>query len=102
MNVYGRTRDLVVIGWGQNELEDLARPIVQKQGRQMRPDPEPEKGFYYRSDHFSFAKKGVPAFYAEGERNISANRRGMDARCAIGIRPSVTIGHRMSSIPPGI
>ncbi|MCS7155703.1 MAG: M28 family metallopeptidase [Bacteroidota bacterium] len=66
MNVYGRTRDLVVIGYGQNELEDMALPIVQKQGRQVRPDPEPEKGFYYRSDHFSFAKKGVPAFYAEG------------------------------------
>lgn len=62
LNVYGRTRDLTVIGMGQSELDQLAAEIAEAQGRALRPDPEPEKGFYYRSDHFEFAKIGIPAF----------------------------------------
>lgn len=66
MNVWGVTRDLTVIGLGQSELDDLAAEVAAGQGRVLRPDPEPEKGFYYRSDHFEFAKVGVPAFYPDG------------------------------------
>jgi len=51
-----------VIGLGASELDDYARAAAQEQGRVLRPDPEPEKGFYYRSDHFNFAKQGIPAF----------------------------------------
>ena len=65
INVGGRTRDLTVIGLGASELDDYARAAAQEQGRTLRPDPEPEKGYYYRSDHFNFAKQGVPAFYVE-------------------------------------
>jgi Zn-dependent M28 family amino/carboxypeptidase len=62
----GRTRDFVVTGMGNSELEDVLRPIAERQGRTLVPESAPEKGFYYRSDHFNFAKAGVPALYAKG------------------------------------
>jgi Zn-dependent M28 family amino/carboxypeptidase len=62
INQWGRTKDLTVIGLGASDLDDYARAAADEQGRVLRPDAEPEKGFYYRSDHFNFAKKGVPAF----------------------------------------
>ena len=65
LNTDGRTRDLVVIGMGASELEDFAAAATAEQGRVLKPDPESGKGFYYRSDHFNFAKQGVPAFYAD-------------------------------------
>jgi Zn-dependent M28 family amino/carboxypeptidase len=61
LNVNGRTKDLTIIGLGASELDDYARAAAQEQGRVLKPDAEPEKGFYYRSDHFNFAKLGVPA-----------------------------------------
>jgi Zn-dependent M28 family amino/carboxypeptidase len=61
LNVYGRTKDLTIIGLGNSDLDDYAREAAATQSRVLRPDPEPEKGFYYRSDHFNFAKQGVPA-----------------------------------------
>jgi Zn-dependent M28 family amino/carboxypeptidase len=63
LNTYGRTRDVTVIGLGQSTLDDVLALAAARQGRRLRPDPEPEKGFYYRSDHFSFAKAGVPALF---------------------------------------
>ncbi|HEX4936222.1 MAG TPA: M28 family metallopeptidase [Gemmatimonadaceae bacterium] len=66
LNQWGRTKDVVVIGLGASELDDYAKAAAAEQGRVLKPDAEPEKGFYYRSDHFNFAKQGVPAFYAEG------------------------------------
>lgn len=60
LNVNGRTRDFVLTGAGKSEIEDLARQIVTAQGRTISPEPNPERGGYYRSDHFSFAKLGVP------------------------------------------
>lgn len=65
LNTWGLTSDLVVIGLGASELDDYAGTAAAEQGRVLKPDAEPEKGFYYRSDHFNFAKQGVPAFYAE-------------------------------------
>ena len=65
VNVHGRTRDLTLIGYGASELDDYARDAAGEQGRIIRPDPEPEKGFYYRSDHFNFAREGVPAMNAD-------------------------------------
>lgn len=62
-NVWGRTRDFVVIGLGNSTLDDYVRSAATEQGRLVAPDPEPEKGYFYRSDHFNFAKKGVPALY---------------------------------------
>jgi Zn-dependent M28 family amino/carboxypeptidase len=65
LNQWGPTRDLTVIGLGASELDDYARAAATEQSRVLRGDAEPEKGFYYRSDHFNFARNGVPAFYAE-------------------------------------
>jgi Zn-dependent M28 family amino/carboxypeptidase len=62
MNVYGRTRDIVQIGRGASTLDEIVEAAAKEQGRVVKFDPEPEKGFYYRSDHFEFAKNGVPAF----------------------------------------
>ncbi|MGH9678324.1 MAG: M28 family peptidase [Candidatus Acidiferrales bacterium] len=62
MNVHGRTSDIVQIGRGASTLDDIIDAAAREQGRIVKPDPEPEKGYYYRSDHFEFAKKGVPAF----------------------------------------
>jgi Zn-dependent M28 family amino/carboxypeptidase len=65
MNVHGRTRDLTIVGFGASELDKYVQDAAGEQGRVIRPDPEPEKGFYYRSDHFNFAKQGVPALYSD-------------------------------------
>jgi Zn-dependent M28 family amino/carboxypeptidase len=65
MNVHGRTSDLIVIGLGNTTLDDLVLTVASEQGRRVVPDQEPEKGFYYRSDQFPFAKKGVPALYLD-------------------------------------
>ncbi len=65
VNQWGRTKDIVIVGDGNSTLDDLAREIAQAQARVVKPDPETEKGFYYRSDHFEFAKVGVPALYPD-------------------------------------
>ena len=65
VNQWGKTSDLVVVGLGASDLDDYAAAAAKEQNRTLRPDAEPEKGFYYRSDHFNFAKKGVPAFDPE-------------------------------------
>lgn len=65
MNMWGETKDITVIGLGNSTLDETVRTIARRQGRSVRPDPEPEKGYFYRSDHFEFAKEGVPALYAE-------------------------------------
>ena len=62
----GRTRDVVVVGYGASELEDILKEELSKVNMYITPDPVPEKGFFYRSDHISFAKKGVPMLYADG------------------------------------
>lgn len=61
INVTGVTKDLTVVGLGASELDDYAAAAAKEQGRVLRPDPEPENGGYYRSDHFNFARYGVPA-----------------------------------------
>jgi Zn-dependent M28 family amino/carboxypeptidase len=61
INVDGKTKDLVVIGLGMSTLDDYVKEVAAEQGRVVKADAEPEKGFYYRSDHFNFAKQGVPA-----------------------------------------
>ncbi|GGD68252.1 M28 family metallopeptidase [Lacimicrobium alkaliphilum] len=66
MNILGRTKDVAVVGQGKSELEDYLQKAVQRQGRYLVGEDRPEAGYYYRSDHFSLAKKGVPALYAKG------------------------------------
>jgi Zn-dependent M28 family amino/carboxypeptidase len=66
LNVHGRTRDLTVVGLGLSGLDDVVGRAAAAQGRVVKPDPTPEKGSYYRSDHFPFARKGVPSIHAGG------------------------------------
>jgi Zn-dependent M28 family amino/carboxypeptidase len=66
LNVYGRTKDLTIVGLGLSTLDDLFARAAAAQGRVVRPDPMPEKGSYFRSDHFPFAKEGVPSVHAGG------------------------------------
>jgi Zn-dependent M28 family amino/carboxypeptidase len=65
-NTHGRTKDVTLTGYGASELDDYARDAAAEQGRIVHGDAEPEKGFYYRSDHFNFAKQGVPALDIAG------------------------------------
>lgn len=65
MNTWGRTRDVGIVGVGQSTLEDTLRSVAATQGRTVVPEPEPERGYYFRSDHFEFAKQGVPALYTD-------------------------------------
>lgn len=65
VNQWGRTKDVTMVGDDNSTLIDLLRDVAKMQDRVVKPDPEPEKGFYYRSDHFEFAKVGVPALYAD-------------------------------------
>jgi Zn-dependent M28 family amino/carboxypeptidase len=66
LSAFGPMRDLTVIGYGQSELDDYARDAAKEQNRYILPDQHPEKGSFYRSDHFSFAFVGVPALDAKG------------------------------------
>jgi Zn-dependent M28 family amino/carboxypeptidase len=61
LNQWGRTKDIVLIGLGNSTLDDVVKDAAHSQQRVVKPDAEPEKGFFYRSDHFEFAKQGVPA-----------------------------------------
>jgi Zn-dependent M28 family amino/carboxypeptidase len=63
MNFWGRTKAIVSIGYGMTTLDDLLAAEAAKQGRIVLPDPEAEKGYFYRSDHFELAKQGVPALH---------------------------------------
>jgi len=72
MHIGGPTRDVMVFGYGNSELEDYLREAALLQGREVRPDPNPEQGFYFRSDQFSFARSGVPALYAKAGLDDSA------------------------------
>ncbi len=65
-NTYGRTNDLIVVGKGNSELDVVLDYAAAQDDKYLIPDAEPEKGFYYRSDHFAFAKQGVPALYVDG------------------------------------
>lgn len=61
-----KMKDLTITGFGHSEMDQYATEIAEKQGRYVIPDPVPEKGYFFRSDHFNFAKIGIPALYASG------------------------------------
>lgn len=65
LNRFASTKDIVVIGEGQSDLEDYLKEEVTKADRYISFDSHPEAGYYYRSDHFNFAKAGIPALYTE-------------------------------------
>ena len=83
----GRTKEMVVVGYGASELEDILEAKLEAQDRVVEPDPRPEAGSFYRSDHISFAKKGVPMLYADGgidkrDGGVAAGRAAADTYTA--------------------
>ncbi len=66
LNTYGKSTDMVIVGLGNSTLDDIVTDVLKARGRTVKGDAQPEKGFYYRSDHFEFAKQGVPALDPEG------------------------------------
>ena len=76
INVYGPMRDVMVFGYGSSELEPVLSRYAKAQNRDIAPEPTPQDGFYYRSDHFNLAKKGVPMLYARG--GIDSFEHGKD------------------------
>ncbi len=87
LNTVGPMNDITVVGLGNSDLDGYLEAVVSAAGRVIRPDPEPEKGFFYRSDHFNFAKRGVPALYTDSgidhvERGESYGRRMREAYTA--------------------
>jgi Zn-dependent M28 family amino/carboxypeptidase len=84
-NLYalGKTRDLTVIGYGASELDDDLKRAAAKQNRVPVAEPTPEKGFYYRSDHFNMARHGVPMLYTKAgvdspEKGANYGREWLD------------------------
>ena len=61
LNTWGETKDITIIGLGNSTLDDAVSEVLKQHNRTVTTDPEPEKGFFYRSDHFEFAKQGVPS-----------------------------------------
>ena len=77
----GRTRDIAVVGYGNSELEDYLARAAEQQGRVIVQEPYPEKGYYYRSDHFSLARIGIPALYLTSATDSVAHGKAWgDAR----------------------
>lgn len=77
VNQWGRTSDMIVIGLGNSTLDDVLKQAAAEQNnRILKPDAEPEKGFFYRSDHFEFAKQGVPALYVESGEDFIGKPAG--------------------------
>jgi Zn-dependent M28 family amino/carboxypeptidase len=70
LSMAGPTRNVVVVGSGKSELDAYIDRGVARQGRVISPEPTPEKGYYYRSDHFALARKGVPMMYFEGADDL--------------------------------
>ncbi len=82
LNIWGRTNDIEFIGHGKNSLTALAEDVARSQGRHIEPDSQPDLGLFYRSDHFNFARVGVPAAYFKAGKDFvdrPEDRRRMKA-----------------------
>ena len=76
LNVFGRTTDITYVGLGRSDIDDVLLPLADSLGRTVKPDQQPEQGFFYRSDHFAFARIGVPAFYGGMGRDFIGKPEG--------------------------
>ena len=76
------SRDLIVVGYGASELEDVLAGVAAKRGKTLSPDPSPQAGYFYRSDHISLAKKGVPMLYADKGEDLLEGGREAGAAAA--------------------
>jgi Zn-dependent M28 family amino/carboxypeptidase len=82
----GPSRDVIVVGHGKSELENFLAAALEEDGRYVTPDPSSEAGYYYRSDHFAFAKRGVPMLYADGGEDLVEGGRAAGAKAAADYR----------------
>lgn len=82
LNPFETTRDIVTVGEGQSELEDYLKTEAEKAGRILAFETHPEAGYYYRSDHFNFAKVGVPALYTSRGVNVIGKEEGYGEKTA--------------------
>jgi Zn-dependent M28 family amino/carboxypeptidase len=80
INIWGRTRDVAVVGLGRSTLDEWIRVIAQAQGRRVVPEAFPDKGAYYRSDHFALARIGVPAAYLDAGTDVIGRPNGWGRR----------------------
>ncbi len=76
LNTWGPTEDIVLIGNGKSELDEVARLVAGRRGLELRTDPHPEQGYFYRSDQFSLAKVGVPALYFDPGLDVKGKPEG--------------------------
>ena len=74
-NTYGRTKDLIIVGKGNSNLDQIVESAAKQNKKYTEEDPEPEKGYFYRSDHFEFAKMGVPALYVDGGIDVRGKNK---------------------------
>jgi len=75
-NIWGRTRDITVVGFGKSSLDALIEQFAANQGRVVKPDQFPDRGYFYRSDQFSFANIGVPATYFDAGTDFIGRPEG--------------------------
>jgi Zn-dependent M28 family amino/carboxypeptidase len=75
-NIFGRTRDATLISMGKSSLDQVAESVAKFQGRTLQGDQFPDRGSYYRSDQFSFAKIGVPALFFSGGTDVIGKPAG--------------------------
>jgi Zn-dependent M28 family amino/carboxypeptidase len=101
VNNVGRAKDFVLVGVGKSELEDLVKPFVAAQDRMIVPEPTPERGYYYRSDHFSFAKLGVPMLYGESGEDLRVGGKEAGKKASTTIPSTATTSRRTNMIPTG-
>jgi Zn-dependent M28 family amino/carboxypeptidase len=80
--IAGPAKDVTVIGLGKSQLDQFLETALKADGRTATPDAKPEAGYYYRSDHFAFAKLGVPMIYMEGGEDLVNGGREAGAKVA--------------------
>jgi Zn-dependent M28 family amino/carboxypeptidase len=79
LSLAGPARDVTVVGGGKSDLDRYLAQALAAEGRVQTPDPSPQAGYYYRSDHFSLAKRGVPMFYVDSGQDLVDGGRAAGA-----------------------
>jgi Zn-dependent M28 family amino/carboxypeptidase len=76
VSIFGRTKDLTMVGFGKSSLDPIVVALAKMEGRVVKPDQFPDRGFFYRSDQFNLAKIGVPAAYFHSGTEIIGKPTG--------------------------
>ncbi len=84
--IAGPSKDVTVVGQGKSRLEEFLQAALAADGRTITSDPTPEAGYYYRSDHFAFAKRGVPMLYVDGGEDLQQGGREAGSAAAMDYR----------------